>query len=315
MLAFIAAGAWQIVTGDETEPALGNHPTDTQFKQHKSFITRRGHAIAILSGSVNPVYRGQIMAFAQDCAVDSMWDKLKESDQTTSAVYVNSVRQSFLSETFDPTKQTIRQFVGKLQNWANRISTAERNINEDEIHEKLLNSLPSDSLWQTAKMFCLQQSLGLAESINLLSSNEKPPAQESAASAKDESRGRKGGKDNQGRGSGSKRKGRKDTVKEQSSRHDSRRRRRNSRSPSRSPSRSYSRSCSRSRSHSPQRSVRCYFCDKKGHRQKDCPLYKKAQRQAQRKEESGDDKSKDKPKAKESAQYSYANADDYNSSL
>jgi Zinc knuckle len=246
------------------------------------------------------------MAFAHDCAVDSMWDKLKESDHTTSAVYVNSVRQSFLSETFDPTKQTIRQFVGKLQNWANRISTAERNINEDEIHEKLLNSLPSNSLWQTAKMFCLQQSLGLAESINLLSSNETPTVPETAASVQDQSRGRKGGKDNQGRGSGSKRKGRKDTLKEQSSRHDSRRRRRNSHS----PSRSYSRSRSCSRSHSPQRSVRCYFCDKKGHRQRDCPAYKKAQRQAQRKEESEDDKSKDKSKAKESAHYSHADAYD-----
>jgi hypothetical protein len=116
--------------------------------------------------------------------------------------------------------------VGKLQDWANRISTAERRINEDEIHEKLLNSLPSDSLWQTAKMFCLRQSLGLEESINLLSSNKTPVVLESAASTdhnnKDESRGRKEGKDNQGRGSNSKRKGRKDTVKEQSSQHDSR---------------------------------------------------------------------------------------------
>ena len=145
-LAFIAAGAWQIVTGDETEPALGNHPTDAQFRQHQSFITRRGNAIAILSGSINPVYRGRIMEFADDSAVDSMWDKLKESDQTTDAVYVNNTRKSFTSETFDPSKQTVRQFVGKLQNWANRISTAERRINEDEIHEKLLNSLPSNGL-------------------------------------------------------------------------------------------------------------------------------------------------------------------------
>jgi gag-polypeptide of LTR copia-type len=156
-----------------------------------------------MSGSVNPVYRGRIMAFAHNSAVDSMWDKLKESDQTTNAVYVNNVRNSFFSETFDPSKQTVRQFVGKLQNWANRISTAERNINEDEIQEKLLNSLPSDSLWQTAKMFCLQQSLGLEESINLLSSNEKPTVQESAASVRDQSRGRRGGRGNRGRGGAS----------------------------------------------------------------------------------------------------------------
>jgi hypothetical protein len=32
MLAFIAAGAWQIVTGDETEPVLGINPTATQLK-------------------------------------------------------------------------------------------------------------------------------------------------------------------------------------------------------------------------------------------------------------------------------------------
>jgi hypothetical protein len=116
MLAFIAAGAWQIVTSDETEPVLGNHPTDTQVRLHQSFITRRGHAIAILSRSVNPVYRGRIMEFAHDSAVDSMWDKLKESDQTTDAVYVNNIRKSFSSETFDPFKQTVQQFIGKLQN-------------------------------------------------------------------------------------------------------------------------------------------------------------------------------------------------------
>jgi hypothetical protein len=69
-----------------------------------------------MSGSVNPVYRGRIMAFAHNSAVDSMWDKLKESDQTTNAVYVNNVQNSFFSETFDPSKQTVQQFVGKLQN-------------------------------------------------------------------------------------------------------------------------------------------------------------------------------------------------------
>jgi gag-polypeptide of LTR copia-type len=201
MLAFIAAGAWQIVTRDETEPALGIHPTDAQVRQHLSFTTRRGHAIAILSGSINPVYRGRIMEFAHNSAVDSMWDKLKESNQTTNAVYVNSIRKSFTLETFDPTKQTVRQFVGKLQDWANRISTAERRINKDEIHEKLLNSLPSNSLWQTAKMFCLQESLRLEESINLLSSNETPTVLESAASVQDQSKGRRGGRGNQGRGS------------------------------------------------------------------------------------------------------------------
>jgi hypothetical protein len=47
------------------------------------------------------------MEFAHDSAVDSMWDKLKESDQTTDAVYVNNIRKSFSSETFDPTKQTV----------------------------------------------------------------------------------------------------------------------------------------------------------------------------------------------------------------
>jgi hypothetical protein len=34
MLAFIAIGAWQIVTSDETEPELGNHPTDAQVRQY-----------------------------------------------------------------------------------------------------------------------------------------------------------------------------------------------------------------------------------------------------------------------------------------
>jgi hypothetical protein len=55
------------------------------------------------------------MEFAYNSAVNSMWDKLKESDQTIDAIYVNNIRKSFSSETFDPTKQTVQQFVGKLQ--------------------------------------------------------------------------------------------------------------------------------------------------------------------------------------------------------
>jgi hypothetical protein len=145
-------------------------------------------------------------------------------------VYVNNVRKSFTLKVFDPSKQTVRQFIGKLQNWANRISTAERSINEDEIHEKLLNSLLSNSLWQTAKMFCLRQSLGLKESINLLSSNETPIVPKSAASTKSKEK-EKGGRE-----------GRKDAVKKQSTRHNSRQRRRNLQSPS--CSRSCSQSCS-----------------------------------------------------------------------
>jgi hypothetical protein len=124
-IAFTAAGAWRIVTGDETEPELGINPTATQLKQHESFTSRRGHAIAILSGSLNSVYRGKIMDFVEDSAVDGMWDKLKESDQSNDSVYVNNVRKTFTAETFDPSKQTVRQFVGKLQNWANCISTAD----------------------------------------------------------------------------------------------------------------------------------------------------------------------------------------------
>jgi hypothetical protein len=146
ILAFIAAGAWQIVTGDKTEPGLDNHPTDAQVRQHQSFITWQGYAIAILSGSVNPVYRGRIIEFVYNSTVDSIWDKLKESDQTTDAVYVNNIWKSFTSETFDLSKQTVWQFIGKLQNWANHISTAEHSINKDEIYKKLLNSLLSDSL-------------------------------------------------------------------------------------------------------------------------------------------------------------------------
>jgi hypothetical protein len=59
-------------------------------------------------------------------------------------------------------------------------------------------------------MFCLRQSLGLEESINLLSSNETPIVLESAASAESKEK-EKGGRE-----------GRKDAVKKQSTQHDSR---------------------------------------------------------------------------------------------
>ena len=103
-------------------------------------------------------------------------------------------------------------------------------------------------------MFCLQQSLGLEESINLLSSNEKPTVQESAASVRDQSRGRRGGRGNRGRG------GTSGSGRGSSSNRGSRSQSNSNRSQS---------SLDKVEKSRPM----CYWCEKKGHRQQDCKRY------------------------------------------
>jgi hypothetical protein len=82
--------------------------------------------------------------------------------------------------------------------------------------------------------------------------------------------------------------------------------------------RSRSRSRSPSRSPSPSDRLKCYFCRKRGHIQRDCRKYIRARKQVEQDNSSGDDevkKSKDKSKDKESAHYVNANADAYDCSL
>ena len=106
-------------------------------------------------------------------------------------------------------------------------------------------------------MFCLRQSLGLEESINLLSSNETPTVQESAASAnhnsRDESRGRKGRR-YQGRGRFINR-GSSRSQGNSSSRYDS------------------SSRIEKSGDRVEKSRITCYWYNKKGYKQQDCRRY------------------------------------------
>jgi hypothetical protein len=124
-------------------------------------------------------------------------------------------------------------------------------------------------------MFCLHQSLSLEESINLLSSNEKPTVQESTTNARDQSRERRDGRGNRGHSGTS------------GSGYQSRESSRNQGFQSQSYS-NRSQSNSEDKVEKPGSGPLCYWCKKRGHRQKDCQQYlatKKKDRQTEKKEQ------------------------------
>jgi hypothetical protein len=151
------------------------------------------------------------------------------------------------------------------------------------MRNRLLQALPAKPSWQQAKMWCVRDKSTLEETITLLESHEQPllpptttvdPATTAAVTLAKHKR-----QDNRGRHNGKER---------ESKRRESRRSLYSqSRRRSRSPSHSRSRTQSRSRLPS---SLRCFWCDKKGHIQQECRAYLKA-RDCFRMNKGKDDKS------------------------
>jgi hypothetical protein len=282
--ALVSANAWGIVSRAEPAP-VGARPLEEWNK-------RRNFAIQIIFSSAGKNYVNGLSIHLDNNDPTGMWEKLKASDRSRDAVFVSNIRTNFASQQFDPTKQSIRQFLNILEHYRTQILTTDDPITDTELRNRILQALPiGDGVWQQAKMWCLRDKATLEQAISVLESHEKyrPPPDVTAATA---TYGRKERKD-------------KDKRREPRSQ-DSRPRQRQNRSRSRSPL--------RSRSHSPPSYPKCYFCGRKGHLQRDCKKYLKARKQAEQDSSSDNEakksKSKDKSKTKEVAHYSYVNADD-----
>jgi gag-polypeptide of LTR copia-type len=166
-MALVASGSWPIVNGEEEEPVARGPLGD--------FKRRRSIAIQIISSSVAPFYFNDIMPFVRDSDPAGMWKELQKSNRSNDAVYATSIRSQFAMELFDPTKETIRQFVSRLNYYRTQLTMSKDPISEKEILNKLLQSLPaSNPIWQQAKNSCIRDDLSLQASILLLQSNESP---------------------------------------------------------------------------------------------------------------------------------------------
>ncbi len=71
-----------------------------------------------------------------------MWNKLMELDLAADPVYVANQRKLFHRCTFNPTQETVRTFVDRLQSYANTITGSNVPITEGDILQKLIDSVP-----------------------------------------------------------------------------------------------------------------------------------------------------------------------------
>jgi len=256
-VALVASGSWEIVQGTEAEPAGARLLEDWK--------KRRNHAIQIISSSVSMNHHMKLLPFITTSNPKGMWDELKKSDRANDVVHMANLRTDFGREQFDPSKQTIQEFVARLDHYRVQLYSTNRPITDEETLDKLLQSLPvGDALWQQAKNWCLRDKLNLEQAIIQLQSNERslpPSATAAAATTNENKRGDSRGRRGRGRG------------------------KRGFNNSSRSQSESSSRSSSRVEKAGRDQ---CRFCLKKGHYQADCIAYKKAQKEVLDKRASND---------------------------
>ena len=125
-----------------------------------------------------------------------MWEKLKASERSRDAVYISNVRTNFASQLFDPSKQSMRQFVNILEYNRTQISATNAPITDIKLRNKVLQALlGGDSVWQQAKMWCLRDNATLEQTINVLESHEVHRPTETAAATTTHKRKEWKGKD------------------------------------------------------------------------------------------------------------------------
>ena len=79
-------------------------------------------------------------------------NKLIELDLATNPVYVANQRKLFYRCTFNPTQETVRAYIDRLQSYANTIAGSNTPISKDDIRQKLLGSVPkADPIWVSVR--------------------------------------------------------------------------------------------------------------------------------------------------------------------
>jgi hypothetical protein len=183
-------------------------------------------------------------------------------------VFNASLREQFATEQFDPTKDSVRDFSSRLENYRAQLEGSEYELSERDVTLKLLATLPAIGHWQQAKHFAIRERQDLEGTIVLLQSYETKPTTIVTARGTDTNATA-------------------NTVREAD-------RDRNRLIKPKSTKRRRSRS--RSQSESPERM--CYFCEKKGHFQKDCKEYQKAKKRLRERKDDSDSDEKPRDKGK-----------------
>jgi hypothetical protein len=169
--------AWSIIEGE--------HQPQNQ-RAADDWKTRNQRAIQIISGSVEPRFLSKISPFVRAKDVPGIWAELAKFNRTNDPVFNSSLREGFSAESFDPLKETIRDFSTRLFNYKTQLDGSEFALTERDVTLRLLAALPIESHWQQAKHFAIRERQDLEGTITLLQSYEKQlPAQTPDTTPKD----------------------------------------------------------------------------------------------------------------------------------
>ncbi|KAG9236782.1 hypothetical protein BJ875DRAFT_493842 [Amylocarpus encephaloides] len=92
---------------------------------------------------------------AQDPA--GVWEALKIHDRATDQLFVDTMKEQFIKLGFDPAKNNIGDFVGKLREYQMQLSTSFSPISNAELLTRLLGALPKTTAYTNARLFCQQE--------------------------------------------------------------------------------------------------------------------------------------------------------------
>ena len=161
--ALVVAGAWNIVNGSEPRPGGAAGRTWDELNRK---------AIQLISSSVASSIHSRIdtAILAEDPM--SMWTELTKEDRSSSQLHQNTLFSQFHNAVWDPSKESIRVFHGRLENIRAQLASTPRALTESDILWRIITAIPisTSSEWRQAKQFCLLNQLDLTQVIATLQS-------------------------------------------------------------------------------------------------------------------------------------------------
>jgi hypothetical protein len=145
-LTLTSANAWSIITRNKQPPHLAN--------QLEDYNKRKTIAMQIINMSLYSMHHHLVVPFATERDPEGAYDELRKLDRANDPIWVQDITEQYRKEVFDPTRQTLQEFVSILRDYSSKLSGSNRPINNTDILDRIYNALPSrvgSEVWQTQK--------------------------------------------------------------------------------------------------------------------------------------------------------------------
>jgi hypothetical protein len=160
--ALVVASAWNIVNRTEARPLPQNRALLQDYNK------RLLRAIHLITNSVRPLYNNRINIFINTADPQGMWDELAKDNRVLDLVYQNSLYARFHREDWTPKNESLWSFVTRLESYRTELSGTNNQITDQQLVSRILQALPSDSVWQQAKLFALRENRDFPTTVTLL---------------------------------------------------------------------------------------------------------------------------------------------------